>query len=71
MLDNHFKLFENLNLDLSSKAGLGPVMEIVGDGEGWAKETNGSVVIHPVPGRTTVEVSGPGGWKITGPETIG
>lgn len=48
-----------------------PVVKIQGNGRGWAKVTKGSVVINGVPGRTTVEISGPGGWYIEGTEKIG
>lgn len=55
----------------SADASKCPVLKIIGTGSGWAKETNGPVKINPVPNRPTVLVTGPGGWKITGPENIG
>ncbi len=47
-----------------------PVLDIIGTGKGWAKETQGSVVITGSGKRTVVKVTGPGGWKIIGPESI-
>lgn len=49
---------------------LGPVVDIIGTGNGWAKETYGPVVIRGNGQQTMVRISGPGGWKIVGPETI-
>ena len=48
----------------------GPVLDIHGNGDGWAKETHGPVVIKGDGTRTVVRVSGSGGWKIVGGETI-
>ncbi|MFC1790193.1 hypothetical protein ACFLZP_01765 [Patescibacteria group bacterium] len=48
----------------------GPVVDIVGKGAGWTKETHGPVVIKGSGKRTVVRVSGPGGWKIVGGEKI-
>lgn len=50
---------------------LSPVMDIQGTGQGWTKVTKGNVKINSVPGRTTVRISGPGGWYIQGNEQIG
>ena len=47
-----------------------PVVEIIGKGDGWAKETHGPVVIKGSGERIVVRVRGPGGWKIVGRETI-
>ena len=47
-----------------------PIVDIVGKGDGWAKETHGPVSIKGSGKGTVVRVSGPGGWKIVGGETI-
>lgn len=47
-----------------------PVVDIVGKGKGWAKETHGPVVIKGSGKQTVVRVTGPGGWKIIGGETV-
>jgi hypothetical protein len=47
-----------------------PVVHIIGDGNGWAKESNGSVKITGNGLQTMVKISGAGGWKINGPEEI-
>ena len=47
-----------------------PIVDIVGKGDGWAKETHGPVSIKGSGKGTVVRVSGPGGWKIVGRETI-
>lgn len=47
-----------------------PVIDIIGKGDGWAKETHGPVVIKGSGKRIVVRVSGPGAWKIVGEETI-
>ncbi len=49
---------------------LDPVVDIIGNGTGWAKETYGPVVIKADGIHTMIRVTGPGGWKIVGPETI-
>ena len=49
---------------------LGPVVDIIGTGEGWAKETYGPVIITGNGKQTMVRVTGPGAWKIVGGETI-
>ncbi|KKU12801.1 MAG: hypothetical protein UX98_C0004G0009 [Parcubacteria group bacterium GW2011_GWA2_47_26] len=49
---------------------LGPVVDIIGTGNGWAKETYGPVVIRGNGRQTMARVSGPGAWKIVGEETI-
>lgn len=47
-----------------------PVLDIYGNGNGWTKETNGSVVIKGDGTRTVARLVGAGAWKITGNETI-
>lgn len=47
-----------------------PILDIHGTGNGWAKETHGPVRITGNGSRTVVRITGPRGWKITGPETI-
>ena len=48
----------------------GPVVDIIGTSNGWAKETYGPVVIRGNDRQTMVRISGLGGWKIVGSETI-
>lgn len=49
---------------------LGPVVDILGTGNGWAKETHGPVVIKSNGRQTMVRVTGPDGWRIIGGEII-
>ncbi len=71
MFDLKPTLIGNLGLDFGKKAEISPVLEIVGGGNGWTKETHGQVGIKAVSGRTTVKLTGAGAWKISGPEIIG
>lgn len=47
-----------------------PVVDIIGKGDGWTKETHGQVTIKGTGKGTVVRVSGSGAWKIVGGETI-
>lgn len=63
-------LISGVSLEPSKKDTVNPVVKIIGNGVGWAKETNGQVTITGTGERTVVEVSGPGAWKIKGKETF-
>ncbi len=51
--------------------GAHPVEKIVGQGNGWVKEVEGSVHVKPVAGRTTLDLQGAGAMKINGSLVIG
>lgn len=63
--------YQDFSAGISYEGSGSPVVRIQGNGNGWAKVTEGSVVIHAVPGRTAVHVSGANAWHIKGLEVIG
>ncbi len=63
--------YQDFGAGISYEGPESPVVRIQGNGNGWTKVTEGSVVIHGVPNRTTVHLSGANAWRIKGPETIG